>query len=137
MCASLAVLALRGAAVHVRLSPGGTEVDIANMLQIPRLRRAETCLRGLGGNAEEVLRQADEAFGTLEEELQRSVEASAAITNMAAGFAPGGSSQTPMWDPGADLMMGTALFDFDLFSWDPSLLAPGWNSNGDAGGSHT
>jgi hypothetical protein len=130
MCAPLAILALRGAAVHIR-SMGGS-ADMSVLLHLPRLRRAEIHLRGLGGNGEEMLRQADEAFGTLEEEAQRTEQVS---FGSLAGPGAGPEGPAP-WDPGADLMMGTALFDFDLFSWDPTLLTPDWNTMPNGGG-HT
>lgn len=133
MCAPLAILALRGSAVQIRSMGELGDGEIAALLQIPRLLRAIAYLKGLGGNTAEMLRQADEMFGPLEDELLRSERASQAFAVPAGNL---GSGPAQPWDPGADLMLGTTLFDFDLFSWDPSLLAPGWNANA-SGGGHT
>lgn len=145
MCATLAVLSLRGAVAHYVSSPENHKTeDITTLVNLPRLQRAEVYLRSLGGKTEDILGQADESFGTLED-FVRSIESrnggvvrdgNGGMGGIQAGgdevnMGQNSSGNNQAWGGntgfGDGALLGAGLFDFDLFSWvDPTLLNTTW-----------
>lgn len=137
MCASLAVLSLRGTAAHIRQTQGAR--GSSAFLQSSRLQQAEVYLRGLGGRTEALIRQADKAFGTLDEMVRWSEEGHLDLPNpqLAGGLGTDegvrdrgeGAGQGHSSEQAHNSLMSSGLFDFDLFSWDPNFLNPDWLPN--------